>query len=97
MKIKTVVVSGVLLSMVACSSAGFGTMRGDEYGIIEIKGDARGIEAYHQGLQGTIEAAKNAEGKASSAHSLYVTKEVERTKRMQHTSPFAQFLGMGGQ
>lgn len=89
---KKIVVIVSLLGMSACSSTGFNSMNGNEHGIIEIRADARGIEAYHQGLHGMVEASKNAEGKAELAHETYRFKERERTEQKK-LSPFAGFLG----
>ena len=96
--VMTLTAMGSLLLITSCSSANLGTMRGDEHGIIRIEGDARGIEAYHQGMHGLVESAKNEKGEARSTHAVYVEKERERSRRqIEYKSPFANFLGLGGQ
>ena len=87
---------GVVTSFSACSSVGFGAMKGSDHGILEIRGDARGIEAYHQGINGIIESAKNSEGQAVVTNKLYQYKERQRTEQA-YVNPFAQFLQMGTQ
>jgi hypothetical protein len=92
---KKMVVVFWLLSVSACSGAtGFNNLQGSEYGIIEIRADARGIEAYHQGLHGMVESAKNAEGQATLTHETYRFKERERTAQ-KTLNPFSGFLSAG--
>ena len=73
-------------------------MNGSEHGIFEMRGDARGIEAWSQGMHGLIEGAKNVEGQAPSTHTVYMQKEKERTiQRINYRSPFERFFNGGGQ
>lgn len=91
--VKVVIVGAGAVCVSACSSAGFGTMTGSEHGIMEIRGDARGIEAYYQGLHGVVETAKQGDGSAPSTHEVYRIKEVERSRRhLESRSLFERVL-----
>lgn len=92
MKTKILITSLLLVFMTGCGNTSFGSFNGDEHGIFEMRGDARGIEAYSQGMHGMIEGSKTETGAAPVTMDLYKHKETQRTYR----SPFKNFLKRGG-